>query len=73
VDDHQFWLNLPADDHHFGYIIKCTKKFLLGEISLIKNQARSRGFFFSFSNFVMEVDWQSSTSGMSQNWLEAKK
>jgi hypothetical protein len=20
MDDHQFWLNLPMDDHHFGYI-----------------------------------------------------
>jgi hypothetical protein len=21
----QIWLNLPMDDHHFGYIIKLTK------------------------------------------------
>jgi hypothetical protein len=22
----QIWLNLPMDDHHFGYITKLTKK-----------------------------------------------
>jgi hypothetical protein len=36
MDDHHFWLNLPMDDHHFGYIFltltesqkKITKKKL---------------------------------------------
>jgi hypothetical protein len=43
-----FWLNLPLDDHHFGYIIKWTKKILLGEILPIKKEATSRGFLFQF-------------------------
>jgi hypothetical protein len=37
-----------VDDHHFGYIIKWTKKkFFLGEILPIKKEATSMGVFFS--------------------------
>jgi hypothetical protein len=28
----QIWLNLPIDDHHFGYITKLTKKTLRGKL-----------------------------------------
>jgi hypothetical protein len=37
-----------VDDHHFGYIIKWTKKkFFLREILPIKKEATSMDFFFS--------------------------
>jgi len=47
------------------------KKILFERNFANKKGGYKHGFFFF--DFVMEVDWQSSTRRMGQNWLEAKK